>query len=980
MRRSGREKTLASTPGIDARPYIEAVTTIPHPQADGLTGAQVAERMTAGRTNDFTADTSRSAWSIVRANVFTIFNGIVFACFFVLFAIGRWQDALFGLAAFSNAVIGCVQEFRAKAALDRLALMNAPRALVRRDGTEVEVAPSAVVIDDVLVLRAGEQVPADATVTASRGLQIDESMLTGESDPVEKHPGDEALSGAVVAAGEGLAVATRVGADSYANRFAGEARRFSLVSSELRSSIDRVLTWVGWIIGPVGLLVLNAQIIVTGGYATAFSSGSWQQAVVNTIAALTAMIPLGLVLMTSIAFAVGASRLARRNVLVNELPAVEGLARVDVVCLDKTGTLTVGDIVFDAEHTVDGAVPSRPDEVAAVLAWYAAAPDANATARSLRAGHPVQEPLTVIGDIPFSSARKWSATMFEQLHGTWVMGAPEMVFGDEATSARTNLGRTVTRLAESGRRTLVLAHAAAPLSESDIAEERLPGQLEPVRVLTFREQVRPDAAQTLEYFREQGVGVRIISGDNPRTVAVIAREVGLEVDHGFDARGLPDDDAELAELLDRQQVFGRVTPEQKKRMVTALQSHGHTVAMTGDGVNDALAIKSADIGIAMNSGSPATKAVARLVLLDGQFSHLPDVVAEGRQVIANIERVSMLFLTKTAYATTLAVVFGALILAFPFLPRQLSITDGLTIGIPAFFLALMPNASRYLPGFLRRSLSFAIPAGVVVAAGLTWYDVVARNIGVSEEQLRTGATVILAVVGIWVLAVLARPLNRFKVLVVGAMFVLLIAIFSLPLARRFFALVDPGEELAFALTGIVVVMIVAIEVIRFIHRRLIIDPARAGGDGTGGGGEEAHDARGGRAARVLANGVAALSYGFGLLAVAFGVLVFLSRYDGTVGRTVLSLLGAAIALFGLLVLAIAAGVRRGSGLSRLLLTIVLMLAGAVSVAVLLAGDRWDWGAAVTAVVAVVLVILLWTPPVARRFGRIRDSSMGRGRP
>ena len=952
----------------------------PPTPADGLTRAQVAERVSTGRTNAFTADTSRSAWSIVRANVFTIFNGIVFACFFVLFAIGRWQDALFGLAAFSNAIIGCMQEFRAKAALDRLALMNAPRALVRRDGAETEVVPGDVVLDDVLVLRAGEQVPADATVTQSRGLQIDESMLTGESEPVEKHPGDEALSGAVVVAGEGLAVTTRVGADSYANRFAGEARRFSLVASELRSSIDRVLTWVGWIIGPVGLLVLNAQIIVTGGYATAFSSGSWQQAVVNTIAALTAMIPLGLVLMTSIAFAVGASRLARRQVLVNELPAVEGLARVDVVCLDKTGTLTVGDIVFDAEHTIGGASPSRADEVAAVLAWYAAAPDANSTARSLRADHPVRAPLHVRGDIPFSSARKWSATVFEEVDGTWVMGAPEMIFGDEATSSSTELGRTVTRLAESGRRTLVLARAEQPLSESEIAEERLPAGLAPVRVLTFREQVRPDAAQTLEYFRRQEVAIRIISGDNPRTVAAIAREVGLDVEEGFDARELPDDDAELARLLDSQQVFGRVTPEQKKRMVTALQSHGHTVAMTGDGVNDALAIKTADIGIAMNSGSPATKAVARLVLLDGQFSHLPDVVAEGRQVIANIERVSMLFLTKTAYATTLAVVFGALILAFPFLPRQLSITDGLTIGIPAFFLALMPNASRYLPGFLRRSLSFAIPAGVVVAGGLTWYDAVARGLGVSEEQLRTGATVILAIVGIWVLAVLARPLNRFKVLVVGAMFVLLVGIFSLPPARSFFALVDPGEELALALTGIVAVMIAAIEIIRFVHRRVVVDRVRPSGDRTGEPERAAQAARGSTVGRVLTNGVAALAYVFGLLATAFGVLVFLSRYEGTVGRTAFSLLGASIALFGLLVLAIAAGVRRGSGLSRLLLTIVLTLAIAVSVAVLLAGDRWDWGAGITGLVAGVLVTLLWTPPTTHRFGRIRDSSMGRGRP
>ncbi len=808
-------------------PILRSVESTTETDTNGLTRAEVAERVASGKTNAFSADTSRSAWSIVRANVFTLFNGIVFACFLVLFLVGRWQDALFGLAAFANAIIGCVQEFRAKSALDRLALMNAPRALVLREGVQAEVAPGEVVLDDVLILRAGEQVPADARVLMSRGLQTDESMLTGESDPVEKQPGDDALSGAVVVGGEGTAQATRVGADSYANRFAGEAKRFSLVSSELRASVDRVLKWVSWVIGPVGLLVLNAQIIVGGGYATVFSSGAWVQAVVNTIAALTAMIPLGLVLMTSIAFAVGASRLARRQVLVNELPAVEGLARVDVVCLDKTGTLTVGEIGFDVAHPLAGSTTELSGTAAAVLSWFAASPDANATARSMATAYPVSQPLVVRGYVPFSSARKWSAVTFAEIPGTWVMGAPEMVFGDVATSDATELGRTVTTLAETGRRTLVLGRSETPLSETDIESEQLPSELTAVLVLTFREQVRPDAAQTLEYFTRQEVGIRIISGDNPRTVAAIAREVGLDVAEGYDARRLPEGDAELADVLDRHSVFGRVTPEQKKRMVTALQSHGHTVAMTGDGVNDALAIKAADIGIAMNSGSPATKAVARLVLLDGQFSHLPDVVAEGRQVIANIERVSMLFLNKTVYATLLAIMFGVLVLEFPFLPRQLSITDGLTIGIPAFFLALMPNAARYVPGFLRRSLSFAIPSGVVVALGLTWYTFVARGLGVQEEQLRTGATVILAVVGIWILAVLARPLNRFKVIVVGAMFVLLIAVFTIPLAREFFVLVDPGEDLAIALTGITIVMVAAIEVVRLLHRRLVLSPKTA---------------------------------------------------------------------------------------------------------------------------------------------------------
>ncbi|WP_438354061.1 HAD-IC family P-type ATPase [Microbacterium sp. CJ88] len=785
----------------------------------GLSAAEVAERVASGRTNAYSADSSRSAWNIVRANVFTLFNGIVFACFFVLFLLGRWQDALFGLAAIANAVIGCVQEFRAKAALDRLALLNAPLARVRRDGAEAEIHPPDVVQDDILVLRAGDQIAADARVADARGLQVDESMLTGESDAVDKRPGDEVLSGSVVVAGEGDAQVVRVGAASYANTFATEAKRFSLVSSELRSSVNRVLKWVGWGIGPIGLLVFNAQVMVAGGYVTAWQSGTWVQAVVNTIASLQAMIPLGLVLMCSIAFAVGAAKLAARQVLVNELPAVEGLARVDVICLDKTGTLTLGEIGFDGAHPLDAPAPGWER----VLAWYGAARDANATARCLREPYPLVSAVEPAATIPFSSARKWSAVSFAHGDeaGTWIFGAPEMVFGDAATDARAPLGGVVTELASAGRRTLVLGHAPTVLSGEDADLERLPDGLVPVVVVTFREKVRPDAAQTLAYFDRQGVGIRIISGDNPRTVAAIAREVGLDVAEGYDARKLPEDDAALADVLEREHVFGRVTPDQKKRMVVALQGRGHTVAMTGDGVNDALAIKTADIGIAMNSGAAATKAVARLVLLDGQFSHLPDVVAEGRQVIANIERVSMLFLTKTAYATTLAILFGVLVMEFPFLPRQLSITDGLTIGIPAFFLALMPNTQRYIPGFLRRSLTFAIPAGLVIAIALTLYTRAAMALGVPEPQLRTGSTIILAIVGIWVLTVLSRPVTRFKALVIGAMFIGLVLVFTVPLASGFFQLIDPGQEAAYLVAFVTAVTIGVIEIVRFVHRRVV---------------------------------------------------------------------------------------------------------------------------------------------------------------
>ncbi|MDQ0102444.1 cation-transporting ATPase E [Paenarthrobacter nicotinovorans] len=775
----------------------------------GLSTAEVAERVAAGQTNAFVQDTSRSVWSIVRANVLTLFNGIILACFIVLFAIGRWQDALFGFSAIANAVIGSVQEYRAKRALDRLALLNAPHARVMRDGSEAEIALDDVVLDDTLVLRAGDQVPADGVVAASRGLQVDESMLTGESDAVEKTEDDRVLSGSVVVAGEGTAVVDRVGADSFANSLAAEAKRFSLVASELRSSIDRVLKWVTWFVGPVALLVLNAQMLAQGGWAAASASGAWRDAATATIAAVVAMVPLGLVLMTSITFAVGAVKLARQQVLVQELPAVEGLARVDIICLDKTGTLTQGDIVFDAARPL-AAVPGWES----VLAWYGVQKDANATARSL-AGHFTQLPADQPSDrVPFSSARKWSAVIFDD--GMWILGGPEMVFPERGSddAGQQQLASQAAELAATGRRTLVLAHG------TPTHDETVPADAVPVALLTFKENIRPDAAETLTYFAAQDVDVRIISGDNPGTVAAIAREVGLDAPHGFDARELPDDDQEFLEVINNNVVFGRVSPDQKKRIVLALKAAGRTVAMTGDGVNDALAIKEADIGVAMNSGAAATKAVARLVLLDGKFSHLPSVVAEGRQVIANIERVSMLFLTKTAYATFLAIAFGILLLPFPFLPRQLSVTDGLTIGIPAFFLALLPNAQRYIPGFLRRSLTFAVPAGVSVTLGLAAYAKLAANLSIPEAEIRTGSTLILAIIGIWILVVLSRPVTRFKGLVIGAMMVGLVLVYSVRFARDFLQFTDPTLPTALLVLATSVACIGLIEIVRFVHRRV----------------------------------------------------------------------------------------------------------------------------------------------------------------
>ena len=794
------------------------------PAAAGLSRGDVASRMHSGLDNRIPDATSRSLWEIIRANVLTLFNAIVGTSFIFLLLLGSWQDALFGLAAVGNAVIGVVQEYRAKRSLDRLAVLEAPLARVLRDGSVQEIPTADVVLDDVLVLRAGDQVTADASVLESGGLESDESLLTGEADPVDKDAGTEVLSGSTIVAGRGTARVVRVGAESFSSKLAADAKRFSLVNSEIRNSLNRILRWLTWALLPVALIVANGEMQSRGGWEQAIASGAWTSALVGVIASVIAMVPLGLVLLSSVAFAVGGVRLAANKVLIQELAAVEGLARVDVLCLDKTGTLTEGQIIFDGVHELAG--PAEPGWEHA-LGWFAADPEANATSRCLESDFEHDGGSPAVSSVPFSSARKWSSVTFDgggPRQGSWILGAPEVLLGASTGGAGTGLAAAALdragRLAASGLRTVLLAYADG--TTITVNDPTLPAAVHPVVVLTFREQIRPDARQTLDYFRDEGVELKIISGDDPRTVAAIARSVGLDIGEGYDARNLPADPLMLEEVMDDNTVFGRVSPHQKKDMVAALRRRGHTVAMTGDGVNDVLALKEADLGIAMNSAAPATKAVARLVLLDGRFDRLPGVVAEGRRVIANIERVSKLFLSKTAYSIAIAVSFGLLNLQFPFLPRQLSFTDGLTIGIPSFFLALMANTRRYRPGFLRRSLSFAIPAGIIVTGallGLNLYATSSGAAGAGPEPLQSASVLTLSVLGLWILTVVSRPLDAKKLAVVLAMCASLVILLNLPLAQEFFHLAWPPADLLRAALVAAFGGGLAIELLAWMHGR-----------------------------------------------------------------------------------------------------------------------------------------------------------------
>jgi cation-transporting ATPase E len=766
--------------------------------SDGLTAAEVAERVARGQTNESGERTSRTLGEIVRANVLTRFNAILGTMFVLILLFGSPADGLFGIVLVSNALIGIVQEYRAKRTLDQLAVLSAPRARVVRDAEVREIAIQAIVLDDLVELQTGDQVPADGRVQVSDGLELDESLLTGESDPVLKRSGDQALSGAIVVAGNGRFQATAVGPDAYARKLAAEARRFTLTQSELVDGINRILRFVTWLLVVVVPLLFWREL----------QDQDLSHAITGAVSGVVGMVPQGLVLLTSISFGLAAVTLARRRVLVQELPAVEGLARVDVVCLDKTGTLTEGIVEFERVEHLD---PPGDDElVAAALGALTHTEGGNATQDAISEAFPAPDGWARDDRVPFSSARKWSAASYGP-NGAWVLGAPEMVVLDGSDPARVQ----ANELAATGRRVLVLARADA------LAGEELPSPLRPVALVLLEEKVRPDAPDTLRYFREQGVHLKVISGDNPRTVGAVAKRVGL--DDGaepVDARELPEDVGELAEVLETHSVYGRVTPHQKRAMVKALQARGHVVAMTGDGVNDALALKDADIGVAMGSGAAATRAVAQLVLLDSEFATMPGVVAEGRRVIANIERVSNLFLTKTTYAALLAITI-TIILGWPYpvLPRQFTIVDALTIGIPGFFLALAPNTRRYVPGFLARVVRFTTPAGIVVAASVTTGYAIARAEDSGTLEARTTATIILMVLGLYVLGMLARPFTRYRALLLLSMIGLFLGALAIPFVREFFKLELPEAGVLASGLAVAAIGCVALEVsVRAVRR------------------------------------------------------------------------------------------------------------------------------------------------------------------
>ncbi|WP_032377366.1 HAD-IC family P-type ATPase [Rhodococcoides fascians] len=775
----------------------------------GLTEAEVARLKSEGKSNDVPARASRSVRDIVRGNVFTRINAILGVLLIIVLSTGSVIDGMFGLLIVANSGIGIIQEIRAKRTLDRLAIVGQNKPQVRRDGVSQQIPPDEVVLGDIVELGPGDQIVVDGEVIETASLEIDESLLTGEADTVHKLQAAQVLSGSFVVSGSGAYRATKVGRDAYAAKLAEEASKFTLVKSELRSGIDKILKFITYLMIPAGALIIYNQL---------FSSGQALRPALNgMVAALVPMVPEGLVLMTSIAFAVGVIRLGQRQCLVQELPAIEGLARVDVVCADKTGTLTENGMRLHELVSIDD---SDSDSATAALASLAHDdPRPNASVQAVGEAYPDAPGWTQTAVAPFSSAKKWSGLSYGE-HGNWLLGAPDVLLDPSSEAAR---------LAEStgskGLRVLLLASSDIPVDVPDA-----PGVVTPRALVILEQKVREDARETLDYFASQHVEVKVISGDNAVSVGAVAGSLGLPGgDAPIDARELPEDSEKLADTLANSTTFGRVRPDQKRAMVGALQSRGHTVAMTGDGVNDVLALKDADIGVSMGSGSAATRAVAQIVLLDNKFATLPYVVGEGRRVIGNIERVSNLFLTKTVYSVLLAFLIGLSgvlsqifhfePIPYPFLPRHVTIAAWFTIGIPAFVLSLAPNNERARSGFVSRVMRLAVPSGLIVGScTFVSYLLVYAGPNATETQVTqasTTALITLIMIALWVLAVVARPYNWWKILLLAGSVGGYLLLFAIPFCRTFFKL-DPSN--IGATTSALIIGGIGIALVEVAHR------------------------------------------------------------------------------------------------------------------------------------------------------------------
>ncbi|MCB0860943.1 MAG: cation-translocating P-type ATPase [Solirubrobacterales bacterium] len=749
----------------------------------------------AGRLHDLgpaQPHSSRSTSSIVAGNVFTLFNLIIGIFFVLILSLGLIADAVFGMIAIVNTWIGIRQELKAKETLDRLAILVAPRAEVIRDGEALELLADEVVPGDLIRMTPGDQLVADGRMVSSRGLTVDESMLTGESDPIGKSRGDEVLSGGFVISGSGYCEVTAVREESYAGQIAGEAKAFRHPPSPLQEEVNQVILVCTWILLPLAALLIASLAVRSVGLVDAAQTAT---------AGLITLIPEGLVLLMSVTFAVAAVKMARRATLVQQMSATESLASVDTICVDKTGTLTDGDL------TVVEVIPARVTDsklAARELGRYAAsAGDRNLTLEAIAEEFPGDaEPVT--GEVAFSSEWKWSALTFDEDGARYslVLGAPDLMIDAGALRLEEHLSARLAEETAAGRRVVALNRSTSPLPASGI--DGYPAGMEPVALVVLRENLRPGVEETLELMRSEDVALKLISGDARATVTAVAAAVGIPADAGvIEGPDLPEDEEALAEVVASNTIFCRIRPDQKRQLVSALAESGAYTAMIGDGVNDVPALKSARMAVAMGSGSQVTKSVADVVLLEDQFSRLPEAIAEGRRIARNIHRLGRLYLTKTVYAAALIVLVSVPGFTFPFLPRHLTLAAFLTIGIPSFVLALAPSDGPLYRGRLLRALAaFAVPAGLATAlSSILSYFLVDVVFGGNVEEGRTAATTTLIILGLCFVLLLERGPGRehiaiqsYMLAMIAGLGALFAGILAVPQLREFFDMAMLGAE------------------------------------------------------------------------------------------------------------------------------------------------------------------------------------------
>jgi len=721
----------------------------------GLSSREVKDRIEKGQVNHTDNNISKSNKEIIKTHTLTYFNFLNLFLGAIVIISGQLKNLTFLGVIIVNSVIGIIQELKVKKLVDGLSVITATKVKVIREGSRAEIPIEQLVLDDVIVVESGNQIGADSIVLSAAGIEVNESMLTGESKPVKKFPGDTLLSGSYLVAGSGVARVEHVGKDNYATQLANKARDKKRASSEMQDSIKRIIQVIGFIIIPVGILLFISQQSIDG---TTLSD-----AMVNTVAGIIGMIPEGLVLLTSVSFILGVGRLAGKRALVQEMEAIEALARVNVLCTDKTGTITTGTLeVVDVVKLADKDLETINDIMNEISFAFN---DVNNTQSALMEYFEETKAWEVNDLIPFSSERKFRAISFAG-HGAYVLGAPEFLIKDDEV-----LFEKVESYSSEGLRVLLLGEAASVSSKDNTVKK-----VKPIALIVISDCIRTEARSTFEYFASQNVDVKVISGDNPATVSHIAVEAGLR--HGekyVDATKLPDDNEDLREAVRKYAVFGRVTPEQKQRIIKAYQDDGKVVGMVGDGVNDVLALKDADCGIAMAAGSDAAKQVAHIVLLDSDFACMKDIVREGRMIISNIERVSALYLTKTIYSVLLSVIFILLGRSYPFIPIHLSLISMTAIGIPSFFLALEQTETVTQSGFLKHVLRISLPGALSIVVSMLFIQLLSVFFGFSDGVTSTYNLLIAGFISIMVLINVSSPLNKQRKILCNLMIIIFLA-------------------------------------------------------------------------------------------------------------------------------------------------------------------------------------------------------------